>query len=201
MTPEEHCGLRERKKQATLRALRQTAVRLAAARGVDEITVEQICNDVGVSPRTFFNYFSSKEEALAGEPPRPPEDERLAEFEAGGPSGDLVEDLRAVLVPHLAANVPPAAEIRQRHQLVERDPRLHIRFHGAFMEIENRLVAALAARLGTDPDDVEAQVLGVTVASAMRTAISRWMADGGTRPLEAHADEVFDVLARRLDTT
>lgn len=193
--------LRERKKRETRHALRTAAVRLAAARGVDGFTVEEICSDVDVSPRTFFNYFSSKEDALAGEPPRPPDDDQLAAFEAGGPTGDLVQDLRTVLIPHLASTVPSADEIRQRRRLVERDPRLHMRFHGAFIDYENRLVAAVATRLGIEADDVEAQVLGRTLASAMRTAVMRWMANGGRQPLDRYADEVFDVLARRLDTT
>lgn len=191
-------GLRERKKQATLDALRRTAIRLAAQRGVDAVTVEEICAEVGVSPRTFFNYFPSKEEALATEPPGPPDEAALARFEAGGPTGDLVEDLRQLVVPHLARRLPSADEIRHWRRLVHAEPRLHARFHAAFVAAEARIGQALAARLGTPPDDVGTQLLATVVTGALRLSVARYMAAGGREPVEDHAHAVFDALARRL---
>ena len=57
-------GLREHKKQATRAALQHSAVTLCRQRGPGAVTVEDICADAGVSPRTFFNYFATKEEAV-----------------------------------------------------------------------------------------------------------------------------------------
>lgn len=57
-------GLRERKKQATRNALTEAAVRLAAEHGVENVTVEAISEAAGVSPRTFFNYFPSHDDAF-----------------------------------------------------------------------------------------------------------------------------------------
>lgn len=59
-------GLRARKKLATRRALRRAALELAAERGPGGVTVEAIAEAAGVAPRTFFNHFSCKEEALVG---------------------------------------------------------------------------------------------------------------------------------------
>ncbi|MEU1587101.1 helix-turn-helix domain-containing protein [Micromonospora sp. NPDC005710] len=58
-------GLRERKKAETRAALGWAAIHLAAERGYDNVRVEDIAEAVGVSPRTFNNYFASKAEAIA----------------------------------------------------------------------------------------------------------------------------------------
>jgi AcrR family transcriptional regulator len=57
-------GLRERKKQATRAALSWAALKLAVERGVENVLVEDVAAEAGVSPRTFNNYFASKYEAI-----------------------------------------------------------------------------------------------------------------------------------------
>lgn len=57
-------GRGERKKQATRAALSEAALRLSLRHGVENVTVEQIAGAADIALRTFFNYFSSKEEAV-----------------------------------------------------------------------------------------------------------------------------------------
>jgi AcrR family transcriptional regulator len=86
--------LRSKKKLATYHALAAAARTLTIERGPDGVTVEEIADLAGVSPRTFFNYFSCKEEAIVGSEPkmitslaeqveqRPAEEDPLAALEA-----------------------------------------------------------------------------------------------------------------------
>lgn len=58
-------GLRDKKKLATRQALGEAAFELAVERGIDAFVVEDIVTKAGYSRRTFANYFSCKEEAIA----------------------------------------------------------------------------------------------------------------------------------------
>src|SRR3954447_13966288 len=80
-------GRRERKKLETRRALASSALYLAAERGPDQVTIEDIAEAADVSVRTFFNYFSSKEEAIIGWDPDGQGDlaRRLLDRPAGEP--------------------------------------------------------------------------------------------------------------------
>ncbi|MGB6454909.1 MAG: TetR family transcriptional regulator [Streptosporangiaceae bacterium] len=64
LMPDAGAGLRERKKVATRHALGVAAMRLAMARGLENVLVEDIAEAAGVSARTFNNYFASKYEAI-----------------------------------------------------------------------------------------------------------------------------------------
>lgn len=186
-------GRRERKKLETRRALHDAAITLVREHGL-EVTVERICEVADVSPRTFFNYFSSKEEAIVGDAPKLPSDDLLAAFEAGGPSGDLLLDLRDVIARHLEASLPTLSEMHVRRSILDRHPELSARFMGSFMAIERRYVSAAATRLGTAVDDVRAVTLGSLATAVMRLSVKRWSHGSDERSLSVHVDEVVDAL-------
>ncbi len=72
---------RERKKQATRQALHEAAFVLVEEHGLAVVTVEAIADRADVATRTFFNYFSSKEEAVLDRDPGRPEALRRALLE------------------------------------------------------------------------------------------------------------------------
>ena len=88
-------SLRERKKARTWHDIHVAAAEAVLERGLQAVTVEDIAASVGISQRTFFNYFPNKEGAILGDDPTLPDDAALADFVGGGPAGDLLADLGA----------------------------------------------------------------------------------------------------------
>ncbi|GAA1105761.1 TetR/AcrR family transcriptional regulator [Nocardiopsis composta] len=170
-------GLRERKKLATRRSLQRAAVRLVLERGLDQVTVDDIAAEVGVSTRTFFNYFGSKDEALIGDGPPRASDEGRAVFIAGGPTGDPIADLRAYLGSFLD-DAPEGyrstmADLRMRKCLVHREPSLMPLMMARFAEAEQAITADMAARLGTGPDDLRPRLGALLASTLMRFTMQR----------------------------
>ncbi|MFT9773642.1 TetR/AcrR family transcriptional regulator [Brevibacterium casei] len=62
----DHESLRTKKARATRTALHEAAITRVLDEGLDSVTVAMIAADAGVSPRTFFNYFQTKEDAIVG---------------------------------------------------------------------------------------------------------------------------------------
>src|SRR3954452_2536083 len=88
-------GLRERKKLATRLALHRAALELVAERGLEHVSVDDIAARADVSPRTFFNYFSSKDDAVLGLDPDAMQ-RQVTELRARPAEEPPVEALRAV---------------------------------------------------------------------------------------------------------
>ncbi|WP_181275588.1 TetR/AcrR family transcriptional regulator [Brevibacterium oceani] len=126
-TPAPTEGLRERKKRERGQALRRAAIDLALEKGYHNVTVEDICERCGVSRRTFFNYYSSKEEALLGRADTVFDEEdqpAIEEFEAGGPHGRLIADLEHLLGFVVATRMGKREEMHQYRLMLKQDPSL-----------------------------------------------------------------------------
>jgi AcrR family transcriptional regulator len=184
-------GLRERKKAETRSALSSAALRLALELGPDRVTIEAIAEAAGVSPRTFFNYFASKDDAIVG----------VAPVEASDLVRDLVEQppdvppvaaLRHMCTMAAARLEGNADELWQRHQLTQEHPWLAARRVAAFAEVERRLAEEIARRTGRDIDRDPYPVLVVTAASgALKAAVSVWQERGRQDSLQHVLDEAF----------
>src|SRR5687768_17015519 len=57
-------GLRERKRRETRQRIAETGLRLFLAHGYEQTTLDTIAAEAGISRRTFFSYFKSKEDVL-----------------------------------------------------------------------------------------------------------------------------------------
>jgi AcrR family transcriptional regulator len=164
-------GLRERKKQATRKALREAALRLALERGPDNVRVDDIAEAAGVSPRTYNNYFSSREQAIVAAVTAERE-ARVAAAVAARPAGVRLADAVADAV--VEQYTDPGEHGRDALLLITTRPALRNAFVDTAAAIERPLADAIAARLG-DSDRVTARVLAASVAAAVHVALERWV--------------------------
>ncbi|ODA71019.1 Bacterial regulatory protein, tetR family [Streptomyces sp. AVP053U2] len=211
-------GLRGRKKRETRAALTAAAVRLAAEHGAENVTVDAISEAVGVSPRTFFNYFDSRDDAFVM---------------VGAESGARVR--QAVLAaptgtPPLAALRDALAaelgEVGRQHELwrlhsevLRRSPHLLARSFGAHIEDEFTLAETLAERIGagsplftgdrppfgTSEGELRRKALGLyprllaaVGSTAVRIAVEHWCVRQDETTLEVVFQTVFEHLAAGL---
>ncbi|WP_017577187.1 TetR/AcrR family transcriptional regulator [Nocardiopsis kunsanensis] len=167
-------GLRERKKRATRRALRDAAVRLVLEHGLENVTVEEIALAGEVSTRTFFNYFGSKEDALLGDVPHGPDEKAVGTFAAGGPTGQFTDDLVQLLTGSFSDTEELTSwreEARTNWQLTEREPQLLPGMLARLHDVEVRIAEAVAERTGAADDETPKLIAGVA-ATVVRYALA-----------------------------
>lgn len=191
----EQSGLRERKKQATRRAIKRAALTLAEERGVEHLTVEEISAAAEISTRTFFNYFARKEDALISETGDMAADLRAAIADRPATESAL-QALRSAMAdsPTLLAAQQQREELLARHRLVRDTPVLVPHQLAQYAELEHEALAALAKRLDVDADrDMRPALLAALAVTVLRVVMQRWAADGTTPPGEL-VGEAFDLL-------
>ncbi|MGV9306344.1 TetR/AcrR family transcriptional regulator [Nonomuraea sp. NPDC003727] len=164
-------GLREQKKQATREALSAAALRLALERGPDNVRVDDIAEAAGVSPRTYNNYFSSREQAIVAAVTSERE-ARVAAAVADRPDGVGLAD--AVVEAIVDQYTAPGEPGRDALLLITTRPALRDAFVETTTAIEHPLTDAIAERLG-DTDPHTARVLAASVAAAVRVALEQWL--------------------------
>ena len=187
------CRPSRAEKADTRAAISAAALRLAVEHGPDAITVDGIAAAADVSPRTVFNYFATKDEAILGfDPSRSLE---VGQSVLERPPRELpLTALKAAFV-EIATGVPEVAEIaRARVELVRQYPQLHPGYVAGYAALEHALVDAIAHRTGLDPErSLYPRLVVSTAIAAFRVALDR--AGPGTPSLIAAIDQAFDTLA------
>lgn len=172
-------SLRERKKLATRAAMSRAAWSLFIDHGIDAVTPEAVAEAVDVSPRTFRNYFSSREEAIVdGIVQR---SGALVEALRTRPVDEPVWDsLEQVLPDTTTTVVPDRDKLVVLMRLRRENPAFMAQYHAVFERRGRLLAETIADRTGTDVDrDLAPRLLAATVTTAVETSIALW-AEGRT---------------------
>jgi AcrR family transcriptional regulator len=185
-------GLRERKKEATREALRHSAVTLYRELGPHAVTVEDICAKAGVSARTFFNYFETKDEAvLSLDVSTFTVRQRIVDRPA---DESPLTAVRAVLAERFA-NVVKSETFRERTLLIREHPELVPRLTHTNKAFEEAVVLGIAERTGLPPESIYVRTTAAAAFSANRIAVTCWQPDAGP-DLVTLLHQAMDVLER-----
>jgi AcrR family transcriptional regulator len=198
-------GLRERKRIATRRSIQLAAIGLVAENGLDRLTIDEIGRVADISPRTFFNYFPSKEAALIGDTPTIPPTEAVETFVSAGPGQSVLHGVAELLI-EASDNVAEDHELTQRRrEVLKHYPQLFAMRMLTMKSFEEELRVIVAQRLQRDnPKLDEATLLNrsrlvtLVAAAGMRHAWTCWADDGGASELSSRLRESFDDLHNLL---
>ncbi len=175
--------LRQRRRRATEQEIHAATLRLAATHGFEHVTVDMISAEAGVSRRTFFNYFASKEAAVIAGPTALPE-QALAEFLAAESQEpvQVLRDLTRLLISELVENQPQREELRQVMELAQAHPTVMAAMLANFERFERAVSEAVAQRMRLDPLDVQPTLISSLAFSTMRTGLSCWSQNPHSQP-------------------
>ena len=194
---------RDRRRAETGHALVRGARLLTADVGLHGFTVEEVCDAAGVSRRTFFNYFASKEDAVLGIPLHRHDEEAIAAFLAGGDprtpelSPTLLDDLATLALARWSVMDLVPDTVTALFAAVDREPRLLPRMleHGALTEQADAVL--IERREGLPSGDLRAAIAAQVVGTLGRSTAHAYLTGEPDRPF---ADLYHDHLraARQL---
>ena len=167
-------GLRERKKDATRRALAETAMDLAQQRGYHGVTIADIAAAVGVSRRTFSNYFAGKAECVAAVAEGWFDD--IAQSINDAPADHPLDQILCDSLGRVAADLPERWE--RFFGLFHAEPELKAAVLASDEVIVRRLADAIADRCGLAKGDIRARMLAAYGNLAGTACLEQWVLGG-----------------------
>ncbi len=163
---------------------------LFAAEGYEATTVDEIARAAGVSRRTFFRYFASKENVLVETSDALAEDLLAAISRRPAHEPPLVAVHRA-LRPVVEARLADADQARAIIRLLRESRTLRRAMLERHARMEERLAAIMATRLGTDPrKDSTPALLAFVTRALLDTAFNVWF-DQHPEDVGAMVDDLF----------
>jgi AcrR family transcriptional regulator len=200
-------GLRERKKRHTRQQISDVATALFVVRGFDHVKVSEVAEVVGVSEKTVYNYFPTKESLVFDRA-----DEGIARLAAALREREAGESPSKAVLRALGEDLDELEELPEEvhmfmpvfAEMVASTPALR----AAWLDLQGRLVAVateeLAARADVDPRDPEPLIAARAIAGLLEVAYESRIRqiEAGLRGGELREAVLADLerAARLLDT-
>jgi AcrR family transcriptional regulator len=166
-------SLQSRKRQVVRDAIYDAAIELFASKGFDDTTIDDVAEATGISQRSFFRYFASKDDLLATSVVKV--GSVLAETVAASPANfTTLQIVREAVLSALnfSASSP---RLRQVVDIATRSTGARQAYLSRMMEVEDKLADALAARMnGQTGRSLRPRMFAGTTLSIINAAVSSW---------------------------
>jgi AcrR family transcriptional regulator len=182
-------GLRERKRRETRQRLAEVGLRLFVENGYEATTLEAIAIEAGISPRTFFYYFKTKDELLQFW-------HRRGFLDALGPAmlRESREQRPLTAIRNCLLKLAPRYDTENSvivDRILNSTESLRLRKHAIFTALEETLVATLS-EMWPEPDKLASHRIAAMIATgAVRLAMEERRQDSKNRSLAVHAKKAF----------
>jgi AcrR family transcriptional regulator len=190
--------LREQRRERNAREIQQAAMSLFAERGYAGVTVEDIAGEAGISERTFFRYFASKDHVLVAEAGRRIDiiHESLV---AQDDTLDAWQALRTAVLDQSESEERIGRNAAIWAHLTKEAPALLAKMimHGA-LESTHNIEVELARRLGVPDTHALPDVMMRVTLAAMQSAYLRWLENDGSASLVDLTADALDLVGDGL---
>ncbi|PYX84347.1 MAG: hypothetical protein DMG68_21055 [Acidobacteria bacterium] len=169
-----HGDLRNQKLAVVREALYDSAIELFARNGFDETTVEAVAEAAGVSRRTFFRYFDSKDDLLA---------HAIVSYtrtlvdavEAAPPGASPFEVVTEIVLATARYTDALGARTQQVMKIAERSASARQAYLSRMINVEDSLANALAIRFGhTSSHELRPRLVAGVTLLVMNSTITSW---------------------------
>ena len=189
---------RERKKLETRQALEQAALRLFAEQGYEQTTVEEIAEAADVAVRTFFRYFSSKQDILFGDVVKDRVTRLRSELDARPRQESPITSITTVM-DLLDVGGDEEEQILARMDLMRHQPSMRTRYLDLINAMRLVVVEFVADRTGMDPrHDMYPHLLAGAASASWDTSLTLWAESHGKLSLRDLRNEAFAALSAGL---
>lgn len=189
----------ERKRHAVKAGISEVAQELFVSQGYDATTVDQIAAAAGMSRRTFFRYFASKEDVMTGRFELVADDLVIAlrDRPANEPAWD---SLRRAFDPLINYYRDPHRRERDAVTwlLIETNPDLFASYLVKLDEMKERLVGALVERavMNNGHGPIDNHLIRALVGSAIECLLAAFHAVGPEYDVEVVAARLDDLMSK-----
>jgi AcrR family transcriptional regulator len=185
--------LLKRKQQLVRDAIWDAAIGLFAKHGFEEVTVDDIAEAAGVSPRSFFRYFSSKSDLLA-----------QAVFSYGQSIGEAIEACpkswsALEVMKHVTQDIAQFVASDPRTRLVMRVGESSVAARealaGSLVTIEDRVAAAFLSRLRKGAaNPLKTRLYAALTLSILQVVTKSWASEPKDTDIAEVTSQAFTIL-------
>ncbi len=169
------------------------ALELFAVSGPDDTPIEEVAKAAGISVRTFFRYFRTRDDIMLALPTRLVGELCARVHDRPATEGVLEAFIAAVHEAQVASIDDDLVRLwgraMQRWSIARAEPQPSSGMAAAFGEV-------IAVRLGLSASDARVEVMATAIASVLWLAFLRWLASDSEQTLATAVEDAFTVLAQ-----